>query len=375
MADRVDLAPLRRIAAYGLPPVSKDAASAGQSIEDAPSVVRVAASQRLSGIALAAADDGWLELSPAARADLLERHRRAMVWALSIERVLLRLVEGFDAAGIRGVVLKGPAFAHSIYPDPSWRPFADLDVLVPTSDWRRACDVLRDDGFRRDLPEPRPHFDERFGKAASHTDGAGHQVDLHRNLVLGPYGFLMDPGRLFERTTEFALAGVPVPRLDGAATVIHACLHASLGAWPPMPLPLRDVAQAAWRPDVNWDDLASLAARWRVLPVVAHALRASARWLSIGLPEPATAIMRLRPSAADRRLLRAYTKGRRQGGMALASIPHIPGIRGRASYLRAMLVPDAPFLAARSPDGQRPSYLRRWTVPFRWLVARRPGVR
>jgi hypothetical protein len=375
MAERGALPPIRRIAAYGLPAGGEHVAASGLAVDDEPSLVRMAASQRLSGIALAAADAGWLDLAPDCRDELLDRHRAAMLWALGIERVLLRLFDGFDAAGIRGVVLKGPAFAHSIYPDPSWRPFADLDVLVLTSDWRRACAVLGDEGFHRDLPEPRPRFDERFGKAASHSDRGGHQVDLHRNLVLGPYGFLMDPTELFGRTTEFVLAGRTLRRLDGAATVIHASLHASLGAWPPMSLPLRDVAQAAWRDDVDWDDLAALATSWHVLPVVAHALRTSARWLAVDLPEAAAAITRIEPTGADRLLLRAYMRERRRGGMTLASIPHIPGIRGRASYIRALLVPDAPFLAARSPNGQRPSYLRRWKVPFRWLVSRRQGVR
>jgi hypothetical protein len=375
MADRSALPPLRRIAAFGLPAPGEADEPVRPSELEARSLVRVAASQKMSGIALAAADAGRLELPPAARADLVDRHRAGMMWALGLERTLLRLADGFDAAGVRSVVLKGPSFAHSLYPDPSWRPFADLDVLVPTGQWRRACAILAEAGFRRDLPEPRPRFDERFGKAASHTDGSGHQVDLHRTLVLGPYGFLMDPAELFDRTTGFELGGRALRRLDGAATVIHACLHATLGSWPPLALPLRDVAQAAWGDDVDWDDLRALADRWRVLPVVAHALDASARWLAVGLPEAAATVTSIQPRPADRRLLRAYTRRRRRGGMALAAIPHVPGLRGRASYVRALLVPDQEFLAARSPQGRRPSYLRRWGVPVGWFLSRRHGGR
>jgi hypothetical protein len=298
-----------------------------------------------------------------------------MVWALRLERTLLRLADRFEGAGVPAVVLKGPAFAHALYPDPSWRPFADLDVLVPTERWRAACAVLAASGFGRDLPEPRPRFDERFGKAASHSDAAGVQVDLHRTLVLGPYGFLMDPAELFEHTVPFELAGRTLRRLDAEATLIHACLHATLGSWPPQPMPLRDVAEAARRADLDWDRVAGLAERWRVSAVVAHALDASCRWLAVEPPEGARAVTAATPSAADRRLLGAYTRRRRRGGMALAAIPHIPGLRGRASYVRAMLVPDAPFLAARSPDGRRPSYLRRWGVPVGWLLPRRHGGR
>jgi hypothetical protein len=335
----------------------------------------VLARQQLSGIALAASDSGWLELPAPEESVLVDRHRAAMMWALDLERTLLRLSDRFDAAGVKIVVLKGPAIANAVYPDPSWRPFGDLDVLVRTVDWKHACEILREAGFVRDLPEPRRGFDERFGKAASHSDDVGRQVDLHRTLVLGPYGLLMDPDELFGRTSEFRLGGRMLRRLDDTAALVNACLHAALGAWPPLPMPLRDVAQVAWSGRVDWEALVVLAERWRVLPVVAHSLRTAAQWLASELPAAAQPIAAMRPSAADRRLLGAYTRSRRRGGMALANIPRIPGMRARAAYVRAMLVPDPAFLAARSRNDRRPSYLRRWGVPVRWLFSRKEGGR
>jgi hypothetical protein len=374
MADAT-LAPVRRIAAFGLGSDEGAGPPLRISGADASTLVRVLARQQLIGIAVAASQEGWLDLPEHARDELLDAQRSAMMWALDLERRLLRLSRSFDAAGVSTVVLKGSALAHAIYPDPSWRPFADLDVLVRTADWRLACDVLHEAGFTRNLPEPHRGFDERFGKAASHSDETGHQVDLHRTLVLGPYGFLMDPDELFGRTSEFALGGAVLRRLDDTAALIHACLHASLGAWPPMPLPLRDVLQVARSGAVEWDALFDLASRWRVLAVVAHAMRSSARWLDVAVPERAERIASLQPNRADRRLLEAYTRGRRRGGMALATIPHIPSMRGRASYIRALLVPDRGFLAARSSAGGRPSYLQRWSVPVGWLTSRRRGER
>ncbi len=369
------LAPVRRVAGYGLPPDSERGPGFSVSAADAPALVRVLAGKQLSGIALAASGTGWLQLPADDESALLDRHRSAMMWALDLERTLLRLSDRFDAAGVNIVVLKGPAIAHAVYPDPSWRPFGDLDVLVRTVDWKRACEVLREAGFIRNLPEPHRGFDEQFGKAASHSDRIGRQVDLHRTLVLGPYGLLMDPDELFGRTSEFGLGGRRLRRLDDTAALVNACLHAALGAWPPLPLPLRDVAQVAWSGRVDWDALSTLAERWRVLPVVAHSLRTAAQWLASELPAPAKPIAGMRPTPADRRLLGAYTRRRTRGGMAFATISHIPGLRARASYLRALLVPDRGFLAARSNTGDRSSYVQRWSIPVHWLTSRRRGAR
>jgi hypothetical protein len=338
-------------------------------------LVRVLAGRQLSGIALAATESGWLQLPAEAETVLLDHHRASMMWALDLERTLLKLSDRFEAAGLGTVVLKGPAIANAVYPDPSWRPFGDLDVLVHTVDWKRACEVLREAGFIRNLPEPRRGFDERFGKAASHSDSIGRQVDLHRTLVLGPYGLLMDPDELFGRTSEFGLGGRMLRRLDDTAALVNACLHAALGAWPPFPMPLRDVAQVAWTGRVDWDALTVLAERWRVLPVVAHSLRTAAHWLASELPAPAQSIAAIRPSPADRRLLSAYTRRRTRGGMTLATIAHIPGFRGRASYIRALLVPDRGFLAARSNPSGTGSYLQRWSIPVHWFTSRRRGAR
>jgi hypothetical protein len=365
---------IREIAAHGLTPQERPEVVSVPPAEG-PALLRTISTNRLTGIAVAAVEDGWLELAPPDEAELLDKQRVAMTWAITLELRLLELAEAFEGAGIPIVVLKGSALAQCFYPDPSWRPFSDLDLLVRTSDWTRACALLHDLGFRRDLPEPRPGFDQRFGKAACHTDGQGRQIDLHRTLALGPYGLGLDLDDLFRRTAWFVVGGVRLRRLDDTASLIHACLHSSLGSWPALPMTLRDVAQVSGRGRVDWPELEDVARHWGILAVVGHALRTSSRWLGTPVPAGAERVASHRPSGSDRRLLAAYTRGRRRGGMALAVVPRIPGMRARAAYLRAMLLPDPAFLAARSSNGRRPSYLRRWTVPVRWLFSRKGADR
>jgi hypothetical protein len=291
---------------------------------------------------------------------------------LALERSLLRIAREAGEEGVELIVLKGPALAHHFYPDASWRAFADIDLLVRTNDWRRACAVLDRMGFHRQRPEPRAGFDERFGKAAVHADHQGLNVDLHRTLVLGSFGLWMHPEELFERTVTFPLADVPLRRLDDTATLLHACVHAALGFQDPLLMPLRDLAQVASLGKVDWDELGRWAARWKLGGVIGHAFDTAERLLGFEQPAEVAAVRAFPVGRRERRALDAYTTGRRaRGGTVRSEFWAVPGIRQKAELLRAMLFPDPAFLASRTEEGARPSYVRRWAVPIRWLLRRR----
>lgn len=297
----------------------------------------------------------------------MARHRDAMVWVLTIERALVEVTEVLERAGVRSVVLKGPALARCAYPDPSWRPFRDLDLLVRTPDWRLTCGLLQGLGFRRCLPEPRHGFDERFAKAATFEGPDGLQVDLHRTLAEGPFGLWIDAEALHERTIALALGDRAVQRLDDARLALHAFVHASLGSVPPRLLALRDVQQLATLSSVDWEVVAEDARRWRLAAVVLHAWREATRILVVMPPPPI--LHELQETRLERRALARYTTDRRgRGGIALGTIGAIPGLRSKASFVRALLVPNRRFVQARAGTARSRAYLARWATPLRWLA-------
>lgn len=327
--------------------------------------------QRLTGIAARAAEAGSLLLNDEAAEQLSGDYRDAKVLCHLLERKLLILSPALEEAGIDVVVLKGAATARTFYPDPGWRMFGDVDLLVRTRDWRGACGLLAKFGFERLLPEPRRGFDERFGKSATHVDGEGFQVDLHRTLALGALGYMRHPDELFDRTTTFLLDGASLRRLDDTASLLHACVHASLGSFPPRLLPLRDVAQIASVGDVDWESLTELARRWMMGAVIQHALGMVSRRLGVPLPAPAEPFLTWQTSRRERRLLAAYTTDRRRGGgMTLSMVWAIPGLRSKGAYLWALLLPERAFLRARAEAAHAATYRSRWRVPLRW-----PGYR
>ncbi len=116
--------------------------------------------------------------------------------------ILLKLVEAFERAGIRRVMLiKGAALAP-LYASPALRDMADIDMVVSTEDAPRACEVLRAEGWRNhvttwahrqdcelDLLEPTEGLSrEVWERAVPHPGFAGqptiHMPSLEDHLVL-----------------------------------------------------------------------------------------------------------------------------------------------------------------------------------------------
>ena len=302
--------------------------------------------ERLLGLAFVASQRGNLALTEPQGEELMDRLIGSVKVALALERRLVELTETFRAEDLPFVVLKGPAVAHSFYPDPLWRGFGDLDVLVPTAGWDRALRLVGQLGFTRLTPEPRPGFDRRFGKAATHRGPGGLVLDLHRTLAKAPFGLWLDPEELFERADTFRCAGVELPRLDDTSALIHACLHAILGEQPLL-MPLRDITQIATVGNVDWAAFEDLTRRWRLDAVVGSVAGAITDELGADVP-PELAAMAGRPvSAGERRALEAFTTERRQhGAMSLSVIRTLPGARAKAAYVRALALPDKDFLRA-----------------------------
>ncbi len=358
----------RAVASFGLPGAPPGPVEFRP--QDARQFEAILIGERLTGLAVAAVESGWLMLPEEAIEQLHRHHLGAMQWVLTLERRLLGIADVFDRAGIDLVVLKGPALAHTIYPDPSWRSFADIDILVRTADWEAACGLLEDLGFRRRLPEPRPGFDERFGKAAAHVDSDGVEVDLHRTLVLGPFGLWLRPSELFDRLESFTLGGRTFRKLDPSAVFMNVSIHASLGLRPVRLVPLRDVVQVAWTGMVDWDQIVEWGDRWHLAAVFQHTTRAVWELLGVRLPAEADVILRAVPSRQERRALAAYTTEKRTvGAMPIATLYAIPGARQKSAYIASLLLPTREFLAARAQEGGG-SYLRRWRVPITWVTAR-----
>ena len=333
---------LATIASHGLAGASTRAPSAPLDVRAWHELLRAVRFQRLAGHLVHALCDGAVPATDGQYAQAADLHIHAMQQVLRLERHMIDTVATLRSAGVAALVLKGPSLAHTAYPDPGLRVFGDIDVLVPSDAFDDAIAALTALGCERRWPQLRAGFDRRFGKSATLVSPAGHEIDLHRTLTVGPFGLTVDLPGLFETATTFTLGGQRLPTLAPEERFLLACYHAALGNYPPRYVALRDIAQLLLTTDLDLDRVMALARDWAGEPAVARAVTLT--WDTFDLADVLSLSVwaqRYVPDRRERRALAGYLKPQRGSvPMALSSLRVIRGVGAKCAYASALLLPD-----------------------------------
>lgn len=160
----------------------RDPASSPPTFEiDAASLVAAASRHRvllLSGWTLRAA--GTLNDWPAEFIDAFQRAERAAVIEDALQHAeLVQVLEELSTAGVRAVLFKGAALAHTHYPASYLRVRADTDLLVAASDLAVLEAVLRRLGYVRpaETSGRLVSYQRHYHKFDRH--GVAHAFDVH----------------------------------------------------------------------------------------------------------------------------------------------------------------------------------------------------
>jgi hypothetical protein len=311
--------------------------------------------ERLTGLAIAALERGDLRLSAASGDELWVRHDDQLMLDLRLERLLVEAATILELAEIPYRALKGPVLAHTVYADPSFRSFGDIDLLVPDDMFDRAVATLRELEFERRFLEPRRGFDARFSKGACLERSDDLELDLHRTLAPGAFGVRVGGAALFARRPQcFDLAGKAITGIDRELAFVHACFHAALGDFPPRLVPLRDVVElhaAGFEASVVMEVIRSV----RCESVLQRAVHLVDVELGIRLEGELPDRMRAyQPTRFDRWALRGYDRDRSYAVQVAAALCALPSARDRAAYVAALAFPRRDYVRARER-----SYARR----------------
>lgn len=241
-----------------------------------------------------------------------------------LEALAVRTAELLDAAGVRWRLTKGAALAHLDYPDPALRTFGDVDLVIHPADWPEAFRLLTANGYRRDAPTLPGGYDSRYGKGATLTAPDGLEVDLHRRFAIGWFGVASRMEEVFGPAESVELAGRPLPTLDAAGRLLHACFHAALGGFRRLRA-FRDVAQLVLVTGADWRATFGVAGSWRAEAVVASAIEETWRRLDLEVDHPAHAWALSTPmSRGDRRVLELFGRESPFRSQALSAVWRLP---------------------------------------------------
>ncbi len=338
----------RTVAAHGLAGSTLALPAAPLPAADFDDLMRRVRRQRLTGLLWAAVRQGAMPVTEEQAERAEWAHVESLAGVLALEHLLLDSVATLAAADIPTRVLKGPVVAHLDYPDPTWRTFGDIDLLVRGGDFDRATRLLAAQGHHRLHPEPRPGFDRRFSKGTSYRTADGLELDLHRSFTMGPFGVRLALDDLWRSSEPFTVGGQAMHALPAEERFVHACYHAVLGETSPRLVPLRDLAQLALTRELDLDRVHRLVRASRGEAVVARAVRHAWHALQIAdvlaLSAWAQSYRNDDRETAD---LAVYDQGSSYAAKSVASIRALPRWRDRAAFVHAMVRPTRDYLGSR----------------------------
>lgn len=203
-----------------------------------------------------------------ARVDARVRAARTIAVDLATATVVRRL----SAAGVRSILLKGPALASLLHDRGELRVYVDVDLLVRPVDERRAGDVLHELGFEQLVGDEALGGHRRLHAHEWRRDD-GPSVDLHRTLPGSRADAEKVVAVLAAQTQVITVAGEEMEALAPPALALQVALHAAHHG-PLAPRALDDLERGAARvPLATWRAAAALAERIDAIPALAAGLR------------------------------------------------------------------------------------------------------
>lgn len=328
------------VAAWGLaaPPTT---ALETESFGGWRQMVTTAHAARMPGLLAKTLADGYWQGADIDASMLHESLRDRLTMDLVAERRALIVTDHFTRHGIRHVIFKGVAYAHGREVDPGCRHFDDVDVVVHGSDFPRAKTLLDDLGARRLYPEPRPGFDERFGKGASYISDELGAIDLHRMVATGWAGARLDEAGLLENVDALDLGGRKIPVMEPITAALVTCVRVVAGGSAVTAREMRDAALAWQVPGVSHIALINRATDVQLGAMLAAGVRNTVERLGLVSDDPLIQwSMTYVPTKRELVRLAPYTPDGwsypRQLSMQLRDMP---GLKNKARFFVGVALP------------------------------------
>jgi len=206
-------------------------------------------------------------------------------------RQLKGILDAFNEKRIDVLVIKGPALASTVYPEPATRPFADIDLLVKPDQYLRARRVLNQLGYCSPIRRFEM-FNELFNAEpfCQLKDGTKpFEIDLHWSMF-HYHGIKRnnDVGEFFIRAKTVETPELTFRTLDPVDALIcyafHLILHHAKNVRLIWINDITCLARNLVETD-QWENLQKRASAYKLRLSLQKALELSQTWNGLEIPE------------------------------------------------------------------------------------------
>jgi hypothetical protein len=290
---------------------------------------------------------------------------------LTMERQLREVMDAFNRKRIDILLIKGPALALSVYPDPATRPFADIDLLVRSDQYLKARSILNQLSYRSQLDRFETFQGLYSAEPFAHSADATKyfEVDVHWSLFQY-HGLTRNNGveEVLWNTQKVETPTLRFETLDKVNALIYAAFHLILHHPEGMRLTwIGDIAllsQSLVYPD-EWEVLRQRCSALKLSLAMQEALKLAQIWYGLKIPEKYSDLTKwLSPEDAEKIEL-AYVRREKGPDIRLRGyFDNFLSAPRKIQFLLKFLFPSPEYICMTYPPSKKwllpLSYIRRW---------------
>lgn len=229
---------------------------------------------------------------------------------VALKPTLQQALAAMASVDLEPIVLKGAALAYTVYPQPTYRTYGDVDLLLSKNELHRAKEALIEQGFLIGSPDPDFYGNDHHHLPPLFFPKTRISVELHHHLVVESNPFRIDITQVRKRTERRSIAGYPTRVLAPVDALHHACIHMSYGhayEW----IPIRSLTDilaitTRYRTEFDWDTFVQIVRSAQTAGAAYWPLRMSRDWF--GAPVPDRVLAKLAPEMPIQRLLGSFAE-------------------------------------------------------------------
>ncbi|MFQ5768909.1 MAG: nucleotidyltransferase family protein [bacterium] len=276
-------------------------------------------------------------------------------------KIVLTLLQ---QAGIKAVVLKGPALIATVYKDWGLRWIGDIDLLVPENDLFKAQDYLISRGYVQDKQMTRQKY------AHHHLIGIRSKknsirIELHWTLNVNPL-FKLDVNMIWNRVKKCTINDCSTLILSPEDTLLHVCLHHCYNnihnLYYKSVYDITAVIQH-YGNSINWALFINNCIQYKTITLTYIGLNLAKQLFSVNIPSH---VLKSLQCKNDKSQMMCFEMLKELKGKSVSNLFLLNDLSKRMHYIRQKFFPSIEFLAFRYsvPIDSKFVYLLYFVRPF-----------